>query len=223
MALDHLTQPGEAERRDLYRIFVYDCPPLAKKAQYPISGEPVDFSKDPMATFSVRFHQELTKLRKVVLRLGRLHDSGRWRDKNTYLDGEQLAAKCEEAFSDGDFEYDVSRKGVEMRIGLDIASVAYKKQADQIVLVGSEADFVPAAKLARREGIDFILDPMWQTIPRDLNVHIDGVRSMCPKPPTMREMAEQRRRMKELAEKEKAPPPASPAPENQNGKVTRLY
>ena len=43
MALDHLTQPGEAERRDLYRIFVYDCPPLAKKAQYPISGEPVDF------------------------------------------------------------------------------------------------------------------------------------------------------------------------------------
>src|SRR3984893_12770774 len=30
LALDHLTQPGEAERRDLYRIFVYDCPPLAK-------------------------------------------------------------------------------------------------------------------------------------------------------------------------------------------------
>ena len=37
--------------------------------------------------------------------------------------------------------------------------MAYKKQADQLVLVAADADFVPAAKLARREGIDFILDP----------------------------------------------------------------
>ncbi len=47
-----------------------------------------------------------------------------------------------------------------MRIGLDIASLAYKKQIDQIILIAGDSDFVPAAKLARREGIDFILDPM---------------------------------------------------------------
>ena len=35
----------------------------------------------------------------------------------------------------------------------------------------------PAAKQARREGIDFILDPMGATIKDDLYEHIDGIRS----------------------------------------------
>ena len=59
---------------------------------------------------------------------------------------------------------------------------AFKKQVDQIVLIAGDADFVPAAKQARREGIDFILDPMWQPIPPNLNEHIDGLRSTCPQP-----------------------------------------
>jgi len=41
-----------------------------------------------------------------------------------------------------------------MRIGLDIASLAYKRQVNQVVLISGDSDFVPAAKLARREGID---------------------------------------------------------------------
>jgi uncharacterized LabA/DUF88 family protein len=61
--------------------------------------------------------------------------------------------------TDDDFVYDVKQKGTDMRVGLDIASVSYKGQADQIVLVAGDSDFVPAAKLARREGVDFILDP----------------------------------------------------------------
>lgn len=44
------------------------------------------------------------------------------------------------------------------------------------------ADFVPAAKLARREGVDFILDPMWASIRPDLYEHIDGLRSVCARP-----------------------------------------
>ncbi len=64
-----------------------------------------------------------------------------------------------------------------MRIGLDIASLAYKKQIDQIILIAGDSDFVPAAKLARREGIDFILDPMWAIIKENLFEHIDGLMS----------------------------------------------
>ena len=74
------------------------------------------------------------------------------------------------------------QKGVDMRIGIDISALAIKKQVDQIVLIAGDADFVPAAKLARREGVDFILDPMWQSIPPGLNEHIDGLRSTCPRP-----------------------------------------
>jgi uncharacterized LabA/DUF88 family protein len=56
--------------------------------------------------------------------------------------------------------------------------MAFKRQVDQIILVAGDSDFVPAAKLARREGIDFILDPMWAPIRDDLHEHIDGLRSV---------------------------------------------
>jgi uncharacterized LabA/DUF88 family protein len=62
---------------------------------------------------------------------------------------------------DEDFRLDLRQKGVDMRIGLDIASFAYKRQINQLVLISGDSDFVPAAKLARRERIDFVLDPMW--------------------------------------------------------------
>ena len=62
-----------------------------------------------------------------------------------------------------------------MRIGLDIASITLKGQADTIVLVTGDSDFVPAANLARREGVEFVLDPMWQRVSDDLFEHIDGL------------------------------------------------
>lgn len=68
-----------------------------------------------------------------------------------------------------------------MKIGIDIASITYKKQVDQIILIAGDSDFVPAAKMARREGIDFILDPMWSNIKDDLFEHIDGLKSQWGK------------------------------------------
>ena len=48
---------------------------------------------------------------------------------------------------------------------------------NHIVFFAGNSDFVPAAKLARREGIDFILDPMGKTVNSNLFEHIDGLRS----------------------------------------------
>ena len=86
-----------------------------------------------------------------------------------------------EDLTEDDFLFVSQQKGVDMRIGIDIASLAYKKQADQIILIAGDSDFVPAAKLARREGIDFILDPMWAEIKPDLFEHIDGLKSQWRK------------------------------------------
>lgn len=182
MALDHLTQRGDVERKDLYRIFVYDCPPLSKKAQLPVSKRPIDFSRTDTAEFRTQLHTELKCLRKVALRLGRLQDLRGWRLKPRVLEELLKGQRDFASVTDGDLAYDVRQKGTDMKIGLDIASVAYKKQVDQIVLVAGDADFVPAAKLARREGIDFILDPMWNAIPDDLHEHVDGLRSTSPRP-----------------------------------------
>lgn len=65
---------------------------------------------------------------------------------------------------------------------MDIAAITLKRQANIIILVSGDSDFVPAAKFARREGIQFILDPLWQNVAPDLSEHIDGLRSGFYKP-----------------------------------------
>ncbi|HMO75961.1 MAG TPA: NYN domain-containing protein [Sphingopyxis sp.] len=79
-------------------------------------------------------------------------------------------------------QLDLRQKGVDMRIGLDIAAITLKHQASTIILIAGDADFVPAAKLARREGIQFILDPLWQSVSDDLFEHIDGLQTVLRRP-----------------------------------------
>lgn len=81
-----------------------------------------------------------------------------------------------EKLTERDFKLDITQKGVDMRIGLDIASLAERGAGNQIVMISGDSDFVPAAKHARRSGIDFILDPMWATVAASLSEHVDGMR-----------------------------------------------
>jgi uncharacterized LabA/DUF88 family protein len=178
-ALAHLNYHGD--KRNLYRIFFYDAPPLQKRVHRPISQKSLDFSKTPEALFRLALFDELRKRRKLALRLGELADHGGWMLKQDIQKQLLHGEISRDQLLDEHFSYHVTQKGVDMRIGLDIAALAYKQQADQIILMAGDSDFVPAAKLARREGIDFILDPMWQPIPAALHEHIDGLRSTCPK------------------------------------------
>jgi uncharacterized LabA/DUF88 family protein len=82
-----------------------------------------------------------------------------------------------ETLTVSDIQLDIVQKGVDMKLGLDILDLAYKKLVSQIVLISGDSDFVPAAKMARREGIDFILDPMKGKVSNDLMEHIDGMMS----------------------------------------------
>ncbi|KVN86883.1 NYN domain-containing protein [Burkholderia ubonensis] len=177
-APDHLRM--RQQRRELYRIFFYDCPPLDKKMHNPISKQAIDFSKSAEAAFRLELHEHLRGMRKVALRLGHLSTFTQWIIKSDKV-ADLLARRIEmKDITPDDVTVDVRQKGVDMRIGVDVSSLAFKKQVDQIVLIAGDADFVPAAKQARREGIDFILDPMWQRIPPNLNEHVDGLRSTCP-------------------------------------------
>ena len=173
---------AKKDERELYRIFYYDCPPLQKKVHNPVNNEALDFSKTDVAIWRHQFFNELKKQRKLALRLGYLDEkNARWILSGKNLK-ELLAKKIElSELTKNDVQYDATQKGVDMKIGLDIASMAFKRQVRQIVLISGDSDFVPAAKLARREGIDFILDPMWAQIRNDLYEHIDGLRTILKK------------------------------------------
>ena len=173
---------NHAEDKYLYRIFYYDCYPLIKKAHNPISKKCIDFSKTPQAIFRKQFFEELKKKRKVALRIGDIKTRLNWilrPDITKDLLKKKITIKD---LNENDVFLDIIQKGVDIRIGVDIAALAYKKFVDQIVLISGDSDFVPAAKVARREGIDFILDPMWNHINLSLFEHIDGLKSFCPNP-----------------------------------------
>jgi uncharacterized LabA/DUF88 family protein len=177
MSLSHLS--GD---ECLYRIFYYDCEPFAKKVHNPITNKSIDFSKTPHAVFRREFHNELKKLRKVALRFGRLGSGGGWLIRPDMTKALLRKSTTIEELDESAVFYDLKQKGIDIKIGVDIASLAYKRQVQKIILISGDADFVPAAKLARREGIDFVLDPMWNNISPDLFEHIDGLQSKCPRP-----------------------------------------
>lgn len=51
----------------------------------------------------------------------------------------------------------VTQKGVDMRIGLDIANITAKKLCTKLVLFSNDADMIPAMKMARKEGVHVFL------------------------------------------------------------------
>lgn len=168
----------------LYRVFYYDCRPMDKKVFHPLLKKQIDFSKTSDYSWANSFFKELTHRRKFALRLGRLAEEQaqfviRPESLKHLLNGKITLNDL----TDNDFTIDVKQKGVDIRIAIDIISLAYKKQVDRIILISGDSDFVPASKQARREGIDFILDPMRTPIKEDLYEHIDGIRTKAPKQP----------------------------------------
>lgn len=168
--------------QQLYRIFYYDCAPVGRKSVYhPLTRKNVDLDKSDTYVWATTFMEELKKRRKFALRLGEMSSHMNY-NLRPEITRKLLAGTIQLSdLTEADFVFTAQQKGVDMRIGIDIASMTYKKQVDQIILIAGDSDFVPAAKMARREGIDFILDPMWADIKDDLFEHIDGLRSMWKK------------------------------------------
>lgn len=174
-AFKHISKKDGPFERELYRIFYYDCPPIERVVYHPLLKKNIEFGKEATYQWTNDFFNCLKEKRKMALHLGRLSDY----HAHYNLSPEKIKKLCAGSITvddleERDFSISFKQKGVDMRMGVDITSLAYEGIVSQIILVSGDSDFVPAAKAARRKGIDFILDPMGNDINADLFEHIDG-------------------------------------------------
>lgn len=178
MAMKHV-----GSRNTLYRIFYYDCFPLDIKHHNPVTGKCIDYKKTDAYRFKMDLLDALKRKRKVALRLGMLKNNNTWQIRPRVLKELLSGEKALTDLVEDDVFLDIKQKGIDMKIGVDITSIALKGFVNTIVLFSGDSDFVPAAKLARREGMDFILDPMYANVEPLLFEHIDGIHCVTPSAP----------------------------------------
>jgi len=160
----------------LHRIFFYDSKPLECSETKPLGGGKIDFGATPTAARNKSLHATLSRQPFFALRFGELYFEG-WRLKKKFL------RKNSPIEIDADaLEPEIRQKGVDMRIGLDIASLTLKKHVQVIVLVTADSDFVPAMKFARREGAQLILLTLGHGVRDGLKEHADIVIDTFPLP-----------------------------------------
>ncbi|MCD1409620.1 NYN domain-containing protein [Vibrio vulnificus] len=173
----------DLKRDETYRVFYYDAPPYEGQMREPVTRpnqqglRTRNFKQDPATIFQKELHINLSNERKVALRMGQLSKAKEWQLNSDVLKSLLSGNKLFSDLVPEDFHLNMQQKGVDTRLGIDITTVALNQFSDTMVLVASDADFVPAAKVARTNGMDVILDPLWGNVASELDHHIDGKKS----------------------------------------------
>ena len=149
---------------NLLRVLYYDCAPFNGKVSLPVSGNDKEFAKPDSWLLN------LAKKDLFAVRRGVLKFRG-WEPKAVPLPP-QLPA-------DNDFKPIFEQKGVDMRIGLDVATFCGNRSVDRIALVTNDTDCAPAMKFARRGGLQTIIIKLpTGSIASELKYHADYVRDV---------------------------------------------
>jgi len=126
---------------DLHKVLYYDAPGYSGTVRQPISGNIKNF------TGSGAWLDELAVREYFAVRRGKIAFRG-WLLRSS--------PSSVTAFRDKHFTPRLEQKGVDMRLGLDIATISYEKYVDRIILVSADTDMIPAMKHARKRGIQIV-------------------------------------------------------------------
>lgn len=162
------------QNEELFRTYYYDSPPFGESFNGPISRKPYKSSHNDLDDLKKLF-AEIGKKDSIALRRGTIKRNGWLLREHVFKDlinGKGLPSPL----LDEHFEPVIVQKGLDMKIGLDIAWLAIKKVVDRIILVSTDADLVPAMKLARVEGVQVVLVPLSGFFHSDMREHSDEVR-----------------------------------------------
>ena len=160
---------------NLHRIYFYDAEPIGVKKLKPLTGgrqngQMFDFKTTPTYQANIQLLDDLKRKPFYAVRLGEVNFRG-WLVKPQKLDPKRTATNAQ--ISESDLIPNVQQKGVDMRIGLDIASISLKDHADIIALVTGDSDFIPALKFARREGKQIFLYTLGHSVRPEIFAHSD--------------------------------------------------
>ncbi|MDR1379498.1 MAG: NYN domain-containing protein [Synergistaceae bacterium] len=154
-----------------YRVYFYDCPPYSGKTKLPITHTPYDFEATPQYSKMLQFLKEVKLLPFFAVREGVLSFQG-WILKKSCYGMSPLTDNC--------FSPNLKQKGVDIKIGLDVAWVSFNKIAANIVLITGDSDFIPVVKTARRSGVFVYLFTLGHNVKTEFceNVDVANTRSL---------------------------------------------
>lgn len=125
-------------------MYYYDCEPCNAKTSTPVTNHAFLFEKTPQYKYGIQLLSDIKKLDFFEVRESALQFSG-WKLKKSSYNKTSL--------TDEDFEPELHQKGVDIKIGLDLAWISYNHIAERVIFVTGDSDFIPAIKTARRNGI----------------------------------------------------------------------
>jgi uncharacterized LabA/DUF88 family protein len=155
---------------ELFRVFFYDAPPYEGTSTNPINAKKIDFSQTREAQQNRALLDDLEKQPDFAVRRGVLANRG-WK-LGRYAFGRLRSGGN---LRPRDLVPDFEQKGVDLRIGLDIASIALKGAVGVIVVVSGDSDLIPAIKFAKKEGLRVYVEPLGGPIRPELRAHADFV------------------------------------------------
>jgi uncharacterized LabA/DUF88 family protein len=158
--------------KELFRVYYYDAPPFEGTSTNPIDKSKINFSTTVQAGQNRSLIDGLELEPDFAVRRGALVQSG-WKLGRSAL--RRLSTSSTKSITAKDIVPDMAQKGVDIRIGLDMAWIALKHIADVLVLVTGDSDFVPVMKFARREGLKVYLQALGHGVRRELKAHADRV------------------------------------------------
>jgi len=166
-----IEQHAALANRELLRIYFYDAAPAKTRLSNPIDGSALDLSVTPEYRQHVSLLDKLELTPNFAVRRGEVVVHG-WKLGDRAFKNMMKSPRAPAA---NDIVPDLEQKGVDLRIGLDIARLALCEMVDIIVVVTGDSDLVPAFRFARREGVRVFLDHMGHGVRRDLKAHADIV------------------------------------------------
>ena len=158
---------------ELLRIYYYDAHPSTETVTKPISKSKLPLAKSNRFAVAQSLFSRLELKPHFALRMGEVSLSPMvWKLTEATT---RALAKAPRALTDDDFTLDIGQKGVDMRIGMDMARLSLRELVRAVIVVTADSDFIPAFKFVRREGVQVILDPMGHNARNDLKAHSDIV------------------------------------------------